>query len=593
MSNVYNLFAALSDDDKSAIDEYISSFAPINSDNANYYNKQDLGTILREWDLQNQDLFQLLGEELIVRRLYSYKQTMTGLVNEFNLHKEDDAYKNFFSWWNWSVKHKSGINFDLEGISLSSFYSKFFYIEEAFNTTNLASNSYEGEEFKVVFEDKSVLKVCRGMKPMKILHKFVEKFGDEKAEETFEEFRLWHSRLLNQKTIDGELCLSIHPLDYMTMSDNNNGWTSCMRWSDKYGNCDAGDYRTGTVECMNSPYIVIAYLHDPKHPMKFNGFEWDSKRWRELFIVNEGCITEIKGYPYQDENLTNTCIAWLKELAMKNMGWTYDDEEYNMREAIIDTEEETIYIDFIKPEHMYKDFGCLNKHAGRLNLDALRANHKFYTKNVTTVHGNIISYIDIPYGGEATCMFCGRFIDDNGYESPDNAVLCDRCESVMRCACCNDPISDDDAYYVEELDNYVCYDCYSNDCITDNFDGMVHLEENCEQIKIFLGYDYNHNPVFHDYTAWVHQPEWNYQYKSIMKDVPRMIHNEYAVTLDMINSGRERGFCNAFDIYPSDIDRFYAGCIDEYDICYDWENNKLFGDDEEEEEEEPSFSKAV
>ena len=593
----YNLFAALSDDDKEVIEEYISSFAPLNTDNANYCNKKDLEVVLHEWNSQNQDLFKLLGEELIVRRLYSYKQTMEGLVNEFTLHKEDDAYRNFSSWWNWNIKHSSKVNFELEGISNMYFYSKFYYIEEAFNFMSLASNSYQGEEFKVIFDDKSVLKVCRGMKPMKILHKFIEKFGTEKDEEMFEEFRLWHSRLLNQKTIDGQLCLSIHPMDYMTMSDNANGWTSCMRWSDKYGSPDAGDYRAGTIECMNSPYIIVAYLHDPKHHMEFNGFEWNSKRWRELFIVNEGCITEIKGYPYQDENLTNTCLAWIKELAMEHMGWTYDDEEYDMSSAINKEENESIFLDFIKPVHMYKDFGVLKKHSGRVNIDALRDSKKFYHRDVTRPDNYRITYFDIPYGGEATCMFCGSYINDSDYDHVDNMVLCERCESMRRCRCCGDAITDDDSYYVADLDDYVCYDCFSNDCVTDGFDGMVYLADNMEQVRILLGYDSDDNPVLYDECAWVYQPEYNYAYERVFNNRPFLkdmrYSPEYCVTLDMINSGQERRFCDAFNIYPADIDRFYANCIDDYDLVYDWNHNRLYGDEDEEEQDEPVLQKAI
>jgi hypothetical protein len=45
---------------------------------------------------------------------------------------------------------------------------------------------------------------------------------------------------------------------------------------------------------MNSPYIIIAYLHNPNHTFKIeDDWEWNSKRWRELFIVQKGIINEI------------------------------------------------------------------------------------------------------------------------------------------------------------------------------------------------------------------------------------------------------------------------------------------------------------
>ena len=75
----------------------------------------------------------------------------------------------------------------------------------------------------------------------------------------------------------------------MTMSDNANNWSSCMRWTDRSGGVDHGDYCAGTLECMNSPYIIIAYLHNPKHSFELslydcNDWQWNSKQWRELFI---------------------------------------------------------------------------------------------------------------------------------------------------------------------------------------------------------------------------------------------------------------------------------------------------------------------
>ena len=127
--------------------------------------------------------------------------------------------------------------------------------------------------------------------------------------------------------MDGELCLSIHPMDYMTMSDNDNNWQSCMNWMNN------GDYRLGTVECMNSPYVLVAYLHNPNHSMSIGPYEWNSKHWRELFIIHPEMISEVKGYCFQDENLTNTILMWIKELAHNNLDWDYDNDEINVTDT--------------------------------------------------------------------------------------------------------------------------------------------------------------------------------------------------------------------------------------------------------------------
>jgi hypothetical protein len=101
-------------------------------------------------------------------------------------------------------------------------------------------------------KDGSKVTITLGMKFMKALGKVVEAYNLD--QEMFEEFRIAHSQILNDKKLSGRLCLSIHPLDYMTMSDNESDWGSCMSWR------EGGCYRRGTVEMMTSPVVVVAYL---------------------------------------------------------------------------------------------------------------------------------------------------------------------------------------------------------------------------------------------------------------------------------------------------------------------------------------------
>ena len=64
---------------------------------------------------------------------------------------------------------------------------------------------------------------------------------------------------------------------------------------------------------------------------------------------------------------------------------------------------------------------------------------------------------------------------------------------------------------------------------------------------------------------------------------PKAIGWTKYVTVDMIIPHHERAFLDAFNIYPNkDIDSFYARCIEDYDLVYDWNHNPLYGDDEEE-----------
>ena len=399
------------------------------------------------------------------------------------------------------------------------------------------------------------MKVFRGMKPMKILHRFVQEFNG--PEDLFDAFRIWHSRQLNQKTIDGELCLSIHPLDYMTMSDNANDWTSCMRWEDNSTD-SPGDYRAGTVSDMNSPYLIVGYLHNPKHKYEndYPNFSWNSKQWRELFLVQEGIINEIKGYPFQDQYLTNACLMWIKELAEKNLGWTYENEEVNINDEI-KTDKGSIMFTFQPGLHMYNDMGTLGIHRGRINSEKLF--NKLFTKyNGETLHkDNQVwkTFFDIEYGGIANCMNCGRELDENNSSSEN--VFCNVCERVCTCPNCGASIrSYDDFYYVEEFDEPICLDCWEDSCAWDDFcSDEPHLISSMTEVNVLLGYDAHNKPIWMEERAYCYDPNNNLNFNDIfngsikyMKEKRNAYYYEdhYYVTLDMIREGKEQDFINIF-----------------------------------------------
>ena len=105
----------------------------------------------------------------------------------------------------------------------------------------LVDNKYTGEAFTIELKDGKQYVVSKGCKPMKALAKIAEAYDID----GFEDFRICHSLVHNQKKIAGDITLSIHPFDYWTMSDNDCDWDSCMNWT------NFGGYRQGTIEMMN------------------------------------------------------------------------------------------------------------------------------------------------------------------------------------------------------------------------------------------------------------------------------------------------------------------------------------------------------
>lgn len=241
----------------------------------------------------------------------------------------------------------------------------------------------------------------------------------------FERYRLDHSRIFNQCNLSGDLCLSIHPLDYATASDNDNGWSSCMSWQEE------GCYRLGTVEMMNSPMVICAYLKSKVQEMTFGSWTWPSKKWRAWIVVTPDGILCNRNYPYENEQLSRECIDWVKELAAERFGWVFT--------SALPANSYNYPIDY-RTNFMYNDY---------------RDNMLFAGDPAHPADKHLI----INYSGIANCMNCGSRID---FDSDDNSstLLCQACSNVVRCVECGCQLHDEEDIFYGPEGEVLCRDCY-------------------------------------------------------------------------------------------------------------------------------------
>lgn len=525
----------LSEQDKDLIYNYIKTFGPINDNYEPEHDFSGFDIILHEWDCQKQTLYKLLGNNFIVRRPYTYMYNTDAIVKKMSIEKYTPAYENFSQW----------IKKEVLGPMSTQDYGVYSMIRDTFDLSVLADNKYPYATTTYYLPpDNEKFKVSKGMRPLRILSKIAQKYKCD--EQIFENFRLWHSQMLNSKMVDGELCLSIHPLDFMTMSDNNNNWSSCMSWMDH------GDYRCGTIECMNSPYILVAYLHNPEHTMEpIQDMEWNSKHWRELFVVYPEMMSEIKGYCFQDLHLTNTVLMWIKELAENNLGWTYDNDEINIANTIPWNEDDDLLINISPEQYMYNDFGTLDTHRARINRNKIGKYHltEWQDKEATNWH----YMAEFSYGGLATCMWCGQPIEDR---ERDNAVMCIKCDNGTYCACCGDYLPKNYFYYIDDLDDPICEECFETECVVDDLTGYSHLAQHCDCLHWLIGYDDNNNPIYYDNVIYVYDPDNNPEYFKVFNNKPSIDKHlwdvKYYITLDdVIDKDR---FAEIFDLNSSIVD---------------------------------------
>ena len=421
------LFEKLPENEKLLIEKYIDTYAC----DGKAPRTATLEHILRIWDAEKRNLYEILGNEFIISKNISYEKDEEELTSEYGRMAYSDNSPTQIFRQNYFKK----IN------DLKIDYSAYDGLGRLMWYENIIPNRYEGEAFSIPLPNGKKYVVQNGTKVMRALAKISSAFGIE----GFEEFRLAHSQLLNDKTIKGELCLSIHPLDYMTMSDNDCDWESCMNWR------GVGDYRRGTVTMMNSPMVVVAYLKSSTDMNLFGeGSTWNNKKWRELFIINKEGIFAIKGYPFWNRDLEDIVLDWLVELTNKwgKFGEYYKDIIKFSNEGMITVNDKS-YMFLMSCDTMYNDFYdthkmCINKQATPINVD----------EDGIIDDNPVVIY----FSGDDECMACGSTNSD--FEG-EYELLCESCYDPLRCYGCGEVIQDGENSYEVDGEIYCSY-CYDN-----------------------------------------------------------------------------------------------------------------------------------
>ena len=213
-----------------------------------------------------------------------------------------------------------------------------------------------------------------------------------------------YATIFNQKTIKGDLCLSVHPLDYFSVSDNQCGWNSCFSVHD-------GSYRISTTGLLTSPNTMVAYLssEDVEYEAYNMSMTWNNKKWRTYVTMSHDQKTFHIGreYPYSNPALRQKVVEMIADLT----GLEYQEVD---REIYINT-----------PDAFYND-GFY---------------HLYEATNIED--DEHIDELDI--AEDCYCMECGTTYDLEGV----NGICCISCH----------PECHEDYTYVSSCGEYVCECC--------------------------------------------------------------------------------------------------------------------------------------
>lgn len=451
-----SLFERLPEEDVIQLHRYLDSYGDegngvISSDRMDYF--------LRFWSENKEPFFRAFGEQFIVKKEIRFIKDSDELADEMysTLCCGDMVVREFIS------KYRRVCQNIGDALNNCDITCQMQYFVD--NWEMLVDNIYTGPTFTIpanFTKNGRPLVVNHNCKLVKMLGKIADAIGaempiyycstcgcwyDEPKEccgevavktSGYELFRKAHSQVLNQKQIKGNLCLSIHPLDYLTMSDNDCGWSSCMSWME-----EAGDYRLGTIEMMNSNCVVVAYI-EAKDPLFVCGANWSNKRWRQLYIVTREVILGNRQYPYESDEIQGVAIRWLRELMGQVPGYgPYPEETIQLKNGSWNTvHDKCIYFNFYTG-YMYNDV-----YDYRL---AYVADQKIEDD----------AHYSCCFSGPAVCTCCGDIIELDTVDA--NTVQCRTCDGHWRCDFCGDWHSSYDECYTVDDEYIACDWCYHNE----------------------------------------------------------------------------------------------------------------------------------
>lgn len=474
-----NLLDYISEEDINKIDLYMTNYAGVKNDHIS------VKEYLEYWANNNKKLFHLLGGKLI----YTFpikvekpkkilKNKILSLTQYESYEYDTRVFQRFVRWTHWIKNGKMRAwTVDIE----DAFYlipQLSFYLNEAeekkiinfsddlvilmsglFLADNLLDNSIDFscfgdntiDRFVITHKDKKKpLIILNGMKPLKAIVKIINYIDADIDKSLIELFRIKHSMILNERMAEGECCISIHPLDFMTMSDNESDWSSCMSWKKK------GCFRVGTMEMMNSNNALCVYLKS-KNDMKLvidEEEEWNNKKWRSLFFITKDIIVSGKQYPYQHEELAKIVIEKLKELAKENLNWRYKygiepygDMKYlharaELVKAASNSENKKRHKILFRTRQMYNDmyedkdtkYWCVRNKVDKTKVISVSGDCKCIlcggSKN-EIFNWETSDLYCLDCHGNSSCRYCSAYVTKEERISVNSKIYCKKCANMF------------------------------------------------------------------------------------------------------------------------------------------------------------------
>lgn len=389
---------------------------------------------------------------------------------------------------------------------------------------------YDLEEYaneKTLNEEKATIlneifpncHVRKGKKTSRVFNEIFTYLGYAKLSDYNRQYAKF-ADALSPITITRHTVLSIHPVDYLTMSFGNS-WASCHTIDKENKRCIPnsyhGMYSSGTVSYMLDSSSMVFYTVDTDY--KGTDFWTQPKINRQMFHWGEEKLVQGRLYP-QDNDGDSSAYTPYRNIVQGIMSLIYDFP--NLWTVQKGSSDASRYI--ISRGTHYRDYSnfdscTLSRIKGTVNDDSFTVGHNPICVECGYTHTVSES---INCCGTMKCKNCGCIVDEDDVRYVNGDPYCEDCASY--CDCCGEYVLGDLTSVEGRYGNYVCEDClseyyeYCNDC------DEYHSRENMYYIE-----DENRYVCRDCIDNYTYCPECGFYYSN---DSTRYVESENAYICD-------------------------------------------------------------
>jgi hypothetical protein len=247
---------------------------------------------------------------------------------------------------------------------------------------------------------------------------------------------------LNPMQMQKTAILSVHPCDFLEMSNKDNTWHSCH-------GLDGGSYQAGCLSYMTDGVSMIFYTVDEGVKCDFHKVP---RRNRQMFFYSDGMLLQSRLYPNDSGNeLMEQYRSLVQKVIARCLGvpdlWTLKIKRDEVNECY----------ETVEGSRQYPDYG--------------------YQGNLSVLKGAAPTG-KIQIGHPSLCVCCG--------ESYNSGYLKCRCEEVVVCQDCGETVPRHNAKYMEGAFHcnaclHICVACgkLTRDIMFPAFDRRGNMVEGC------------------------------------------------------------------------------------------------------------------